>query len=427
MKRMRSSQLLRRAQRLIPGGVNSPVRAFKAVGGKPVFIKRAKGARVYDVDGNSYIDYIGSWGPMILGHTHPKIVSALKKTVEAGTSYGAPTEAEVELAELVLEAFPSMEMVRFVNSGTEATMSAIRLARAHTGRSRIIKFEGCYHGHADSLLVKAGSGATTFGVPDSPGVPLDIAKNTYTAVYNDLGSVREIFERDPEGIACVIVEGVPGNMGVVPPKAGFLEGLRVLTQEYGALLIMDEVMSGFRLCYGGAQTLYNIVPDITCLGKVIGGGLPVGAFGGRKDIMEKLAPSGPVYQAGTLSGNPLAMRAGIETLRLLKKKGTYEKLLNTTNTLCDGIEDIIKRRGLPLRIQRAGSMFTLFFTPEQVRNYQDAVGSDLEGFARYFGRMLSKGILLPPSQFEACFVSLAHTQKEVEETLDAVDKSLKNL
>ena len=427
MKRMRSSQLLRRAQKLIPGGVNSPVRAFKAVGGKPVFIKRAKGARLYDVDGNAYIDYIGSWGPMILGHAHPKVTSALKKTIEAGTSYGAPTEAEVELAEMVLEAFPSMDMVRFVNSGTEATMSAIRLARAHTGRSRIIKFEGCYHGHADSLLVKAGSGAATLGVPDSPGVPLDVAKNTYTAPYNDLGSVREIFEKDPEGVACVIVEGVPGNMGVVPPKAGFLEGLRVLTQEYGALLIMDEVMSGFRLCYGGAQNVYNIVPDITCLGKVIGGGLPVGAFGGRREIMEKLAPSGPVYQAGTLSGNPLAMRAGIETLKLLQKNGTYEKLLSTTDTLCAGIEEIVKRRGLPCRVQKAGSMFTLFFTDRQVKNYQDAAGSDLDRFAKYFSRMLSRGVMLPPSQFEANFVSLAHTKKDVEETLEAVDKALRNL
>ncbi len=427
MKRMRSSQLLRRAQKLIPGGVNSPVRAFKAVGGKPVFIKRAKGARLYDVDGNAYIDYIGSWGPMILGHAHPKVTSALKKTIEAGTSYGAPTEAEVELAEMVLEAFPSMDMVRFVNSGTEATMSAIRLARAHTGRSRIIKFEGCYHGHADSLLVKAGSGAATLGVPDSPGVPLDVAKNTYTAPYNDLGSVREIFEKDPEGVACVIVEGVPGNMGVVPPKAGFLEGLRVLTQEYGALLIMDEVMSGFRLCYGGAQNVYNIVPDITCLGKVIGGGLPVGAFGGRREIMERLAPSGPVYQAGTLSGNPLAMRAGIETLKLLQKNGTYEKLLSTTDTLCAGIEEIAKRRGLPYRVQKAGSMFTLFFADRQVKNYQDAAGSDLDRFAKYFSRMLSRGVMLPPSQFEANFVSLAHTKKDVEETLEAVDKALRNL
>ncbi len=427
MKRMRSSQLLRRAQKIIPGGVNSPVRAFKAVGGKPVFIKRAKGARIYDVDGNSYIDYIGSWGPMILGHAHPKVTSALKRTIDGGTSYGAPTELEVELAELVLEAFPSMEMVRFVNSGTEATMSAIRLARAHTGRSRIIKFEGCYHGHADGLLVKAGSGAATLGVPDSPGVPLDIAKNTYTASYNDLGSVRQILEKDPDGVACVIVEGVPGNMGVVPPKAGFLEGLRVLTREYGALLIMDEVMSGFRLCYGGAQTVYNIVPDITCLGKVIGGGLPVGTFGGRREIMEKLAPSGPVYQAGTLSGNPLAMRAGVETLRLLKKKGTYEKLLDTTNTLCEGIEEIARRRGLALRVQKAGSMFTLFFTDRQVKNYQDAAASDLEGFGRYFGRMLSRGVMLPPSQFEANFVSLAHTNKEVEETLEAADRALRNL
>jgi glutamate-1-semialdehyde 2,1-aminomutase len=405
----RSQKLLKKAEKLIPGGVNSPVRAFKAVGGRPLFIKRAKGSRIYDADGNAYIDY-GSWGPMILGHADTKVTQALKKAVEKGTSYGAPTEFEVELAGLILEAFPSMGMVRFVNSGTEATMS-----------------EGCYHGHSDGLLIKAGSGAATLGVPDSPGVPAEIAGKTHNAVFNDLSSVREILEKDPEGVACVIVEGVPGNMGVVRPKAGFMEGLRVLTSRYGVVFIMDEVMSGFRLCYGGAQKAYKIEPDMTCLGKVIGGGLPVGAFGGKTEIMEKLAPSGPVYQAGTLSGNPLAMVAGIETLKQLKNKGTYEKLIGTTDTLCDGVEEIAKRRSVQSRVARAGSMFTVFFTNRQVKNYQDAKKCDLKKFARYFLRMLKGGVYLPPSQFEAAFVSLAHTRADITKTLEAVDRSFKGL
>ncbi|MBI5598964.1 MAG: glutamate-1-semialdehyde 2,1-aminomutase [Deltaproteobacteria bacterium] len=423
----RSQEIFKKAVKLIPGGVNSPVRAFKAVGGNPLFIKKAKGAKIYDVDGNVYIDYVGSWGPMILGHAHPRVSSALKKAVENGTSYGAPTELEVELAELVTGGFPSIEMVRFVNSGTEATMSAIRLARAYTKRDRIIKFEGCYHGHADSLLVKAGSGAATFGVPDSPGVPADIAKNTYSAVYNDLGSVKKIFEKDPEGVACVIVEGVVGNMGVVRPKAGFLEGLRVLTSQYRAVFIMDEVMSGFRLCYGGAQKAYNITPDLTCLGKIIGGGLPVGAFGGHRKIMEMLAPSGPVYQAGTLSGNPLAMTAGIETLRELGKKGVYEKLIAATEGLCEGISDIARARGVVCQVARAGSMFTLFFSDFPIKNYDDAKKCDLKKFSAYFTRMLKNGVFLPPSQFEAAFMSLAHTGPDIEKTLKAMDKSLKGL
>ncbi|MEE9614004.1 MAG: glutamate-1-semialdehyde 2,1-aminomutase [Thermodesulfobacteriota bacterium] len=423
----RSMQLLKKAEKLIPGGVDSPVRAFKAVGGKPLFIKRAKGSKIYDADNNAYIDYVGSWGPMILGHAEAKVTAAIKKAVDRGTSYGAPTDLEVELAELVTGAFPSMDMVRFVNSGTEATMSAIRLARAHTGRDRIVKFEGCYHGHSDGLLVKAGSGAATFGVPDSPGVPEDIAKNTYNAVFNDLRSVRRIFEKDPKGVACVIVEGSPGNMGVVKPKAGFMEGLRVLTRTYGAVFIMDEVMSGFRLCYGGAQTVHNIAPDMTCLGKVIGGGLPVGAFGGKREIMEKLAPVGPVYQAGTLSGNPLAMTAGIETLKQLQKKGVYEKLIETTDTLCDGIREAAKARGVECRVASAGSMFTVFFSDKQVKSYKDAKGCDMEKFSNYFGRMLKHGVYLPPSQFEAAFVSLAHTKADITKTLEAVDKSFKGL
>ncbi len=427
MGRKRSASILKKAVKIIPGGVNSPVRAFKAVGGGPLFISKAKGSKIYDADGNEYIDYIGSWGPMILGHAHPKVSSALKKAIDKGTSFGAPTELEVVLAEHTLKAFPSMDMVRFVSSGTEATMSAIRLARAYTKRDGILKFEGCYHGHADSLLVKAGSGAATLGVPDSPGVPADLAKHTYNAIYNELASVREIFEKAPEAIACVIIEGAPGNMGVVLPKDGFIGGVKELCAQYGALLIMDEVMSGFRLCYGGAQKVYNIDPDITCLGKVIGGGLPVGAFGGKRHIMEMLSPLGPVYQAGTLSGNPIAMTAGIETLKLLQKKGTYDKLFKATNTLCDGIAEAAKRRSIPVQTAVAGSMFTVFFSEKTVHNYQDAKGSDTVRFGKYFTRMLKKGIYLPPSQFEAVFVSLAHTKDDIESTIEAADKSFKGL
>ncbi len=423
----KSASLLKRAIKVIPGGVNSPVRAFKAVGGGPLFISKAKGSKIYDADNNEYIDYIGSWGPMILGHAHPKVSSALKKAIDRGTSYGAPTELEVVLAGLTLKAFPSMEMVRFVSSGTEATMSAIRLARAYTKRDGIIKFEGCYHGHADSLLVKAGSGAATLGVPDSPGVPADLAKHTYNAVYNDLGSVRELFEKAPEGIACVIIEGAPGNMGVVLPKDGFIDGVRELCTRFGALLIMDEVMSGFRLCYGGAQKVYTVDPDLTCLGKVIGGGLPVGAFGGKRRIMEMLSPSGPVYQAGTLSGNPIAMTAGIETLKLLQKKGTYDKLFAATDTLCAGIAEAAKRRGIPVQTAVAGSMFTVFFSERPVHNYQDAKGSDTARFGKYFTRMLRNGIYLPPSQFEAVFVSLAHSKDDIARTIEAADRSFKGL
>ncbi|MBI5827217.1 MAG: glutamate-1-semialdehyde 2,1-aminomutase [Deltaproteobacteria bacterium] len=419
--------MFKKAVKLIPGGVDSPVRAYKAVGGKPPFIERARGSRIYDVDGNAYIDYIGSWGPMIVGHAHPRVSVALKKAIDRGTSYGAPTGLEVTMAELTLKAFPSMDMVRFVSSGTEATMSAIRLARACTGRDNIIKFEGCYHGHADSLLVKAGSGAATLGVPDSPGVPADLARHTYNAVFNDLGSVEALFEKNPEGVACVIVEGVPGNMGVVLPRDGFMAGLKALCVKYGALLIMDEVMSGFRLCYGGAQKVYHIDPDITCLGKVIGGGLPVGAFGGKRAIMEMLAPSGPVYQAGTLSGNPIAMTAGIETLKLLQRKGVYERLFKTASSLCDGIVEIARRRGVPCQAAVAGSMFTVFFTDRPVENYGGAKRSDLKRFARYFTRMLKAGIYLPPSQFEAVFVSLAHTKDDIEKTLDAAEKSFRGL
>ena len=423
----KSSALMKRATKVIPGGVDSPVRAFNAVGGKPLFIKSAKGASVTDADNNTYIDYVGSWGPMILGHANAKVGAAIKRAVGNSTSFGAPTELEVELARLTINAFPSMDMVRFVNSGTEATMSAIRLARGFTGREKIIKFEGCYHGHADSLLVKAGSGAATLGVPDSPGVPKELAKLTCNAVFNDLKSVERIFKRSPKGVACLIVEGTPGNMGVVPPDPGFFEGLRRLTKKYGALLIMDEVMSGFRACFGGAQKVYKIDPDITCLGKVIGGGLPVGAFGGKRKIMTKLAPIGPVYQAGTLSGNPLAMVAGIETLKLLKKKGAYAKLMKTAVSLEDGLRSIIKELGLPFQVQRAGSMLTLFFTKkdEPVRNFDDAAACDLKKFSKYFSKMLSEGVYLPPSQFEALFVGLSHTRVDIAKTLEAAKKSLK--
>lgn len=423
----KSAQIMKKAQKLIPGGVNSPVRAFKAVGGNPLFISKARGSKIFDADGNSYIDYIGSWGPAILGHAHPKVISAIKKAADKGTSFGAPTELEVILAEHTLKAFPSMDMVRFVSSGTEATMSALRLARGYTKRDGIIKFEGCYHGHSDSLLVKAGSGAATLGVPDSPGVPADLAKHTYNATFNDLDSVKAIFENAPKGIACVIMEGAPGNMGVVLPKDGFVQGLKEMCEKYGALLIMDEVMSGFRLCYGGAQKIYNVDPDLTCLGKVIGGGLPVGGFGGKRKIMEMLAPSGPVYQAGTLSGNPLAMTAGIETLKLLQKKGTYEKLFKSTNKLCEGIKAIAAKRGVPVQVAIAGSMFTVFFNERPVASWLDAKTSDTARFGKYFSKMLKNGIYLPPSQFEAVFVSMAHTNEDIEKTLEAAEKSFKGL
>ncbi|MEE8575241.1 MAG: glutamate-1-semialdehyde 2,1-aminomutase [Thermodesulfobacteriota bacterium] len=423
----KSATLFKKAQKVIPGGVNSPVRAFNSVGGSPLFIASAKGSKIYDADGNAYIDYVGSWGPMILGHGHPKVNAALKRGIASGTSFGAPTALEIELAELTLGAFPSMDMVRFVSSGTEATMSAIRLARGFTGRDGIIKFEGCYHGHADGLLVKAGSGAATFGVPTSPGVPKDFARHTYNAKFNDLESVEKIFKKNRRGIACVIVEGSPGNMGVVPPAKGFMKGLKRLTKKYGALLIMDEVMSGFRLCYGGAQKVHGVTPDITCLGKVIGGGLPVGAFGGKRKIMKMLSPSGPVYQAGTLSGNPLAMTAGIETLNLLKKPGTYEKIIASTTTLADGIREIVTDKGLPYQVQQAGSMLTLFFTkkPKPVCNFKDAAACEHDKFAEFFQRMLKCGIYLPPSSYEAAFVGLAHSRADIAKTLEAVDKSLK--
>jgi glutamate-1-semialdehyde 2,1-aminomutase len=422
-----SKRLFKRAAALIPGGVNSPVRAFRAVGGNPLFIERAKGSRIYDADGNAYIDYVLSWGPMILGHAHPRVVKALKNAVEKGTSYGAPTAVEIELAELVLKAYPSMEKVRMVNSGTEATMSAIRVARGFTGRDKIIKFEGCYHGHADGLLVKAGSGAMTFGLPDSPGVPKAYAKNTLTLPFNDTKALKTMIEREWRSLACVIIEPVVGNIGCVLPRPGFLETLRKLTRKHGIVLIFDEVMTGFRVSFGGAQAFYGIKPDMTCLGKVIGGGLPVGAYGGKKEIMTMVSPEGPVYQAGTLSGNPLAMTAGIETIRELSKKGIYKQLEKKSSQLEEGLGDAAKRAGVKTRFYRAGSMFCTYFTGNEVFDYTTAKTSDTGKFSKFFSEMLQRGINLAPSQFEAGFMSLAHTGKDIENTVKAAYEALKKI
>jgi glutamate-1-semialdehyde 2,1-aminomutase len=427
MSRKKSIGLYHRALEMIPGGVNSPVRAFKAIGVPPIFIEHAKGSKIYDADGNEYIDYVGSWGPMILGHAHPKIVLALKKAIPKGTSYGAPTALEIELANKVRKAFPSIELARMVSSGTEAVMSAIRVARGYTGRTKMIKFEGCYHGHGDSLLVKAGSGAMTFGIPDSLGIPEDLAKHTLTASYNNLESVKALVTQYPEQIACIVVEPIAGNMGVVLPERGFLEGLRKICDEKGILLIFDEVISGFRAAYGGAQELYKIKADMTCLGKIIGGGLPVGAYGGRRAIMERVSPLGGVYQAGTLSGNPLAMTAGIATLELLKGKKIYQDLEKKTLYLAERISECAEERGIPYSINRAIGMFTLFFTEGPVRDYRSAKTSDTKRFARFFIEMMNEGIYLPPSQFEAWFISLAHTQKDLDKTIEACDTALRKI
>lgn len=423
----RSKQLFQDAQKYIPGGVNSPVRAFKSVGADPLFIKKAGGSRIYDEDGNEFIDYVGSWGPMILGHCHPAVAAAVKAAVDNGSSFGAPTELEVTLAEMVVDAVPSVEMVRMVSSGTEATMSAIRLARGYTGRDNILKFAGCYHGHADSLLVKAGSGAATFGVPDSPGVPGDFAKHTLTAEYNNLDSVKALINENSGKIACIIVEPIAGNMGTVPPAEGFLEGLRSLCTDEGIVLIFDEVMTGFRVAYGGAQELYGMTPDMTTLGKIIGGGLPVGAFGGKKEIMQKLSPAGGVYQAGTLSGNPLAMTAGIETLKLLRRHGFYRELEEKSALLSAGIEKAAKDAGFPIFSTRVGSMFCAFFTKGDVRDWTSAAACDTKAFSKYFLAMLEQGIYLAPSQFETAFVSIAHTDADIDRTIEAAQKAFKTL
>ncbi len=414
------------AKRVIPGGVNSPVRAFGSVGGTPRFIREAFGSRITDEEGLSYIDYVASWGPMILGHGHPAVVAAIREAAGRGTSYGAPTRFEVEMARRIVAAFDSIDLVRMVSSGTEATMTAIRLARGFTGRDRIIKFTGCYHGHADSLLVKAGSGVATLGIPGSPGIPGPLAELTIALPYNNAEAFQEAVGRYGSEVACVIVEPVAGNMGVVPACPGFLETLRETTRKAGILLIFDEVITGFRVSYGGWQQACGITPDLTCLGKIIGGGLPVGALGGRKEIMERLAPTGPVYQAGTLSGNPLAMAAGIATLDILKG-ADYAALEETTETLCRGLLDQFKRKGIPVRINRIASMFTLFFTDGEVTDFDTASRSDTKRFARFFPGMLAAGVYLAPAQFEACFVSFAHTREDIARTIEACERSLGTL
>ncbi len=423
----KSAQLYEEATNYIPGGVNSPVRAFQPVGGTPVFIAKGEGALLTDVDGNTYIDYVDSWGPLLLGHRHPEVVKALQNCLEIGTSFGAPTELETVLAKMIVDALPAVDMVRLVNSGTEATMSAIRLARGYTNRNKIVKFAGCYHGHADFLLIKAGSGALTLGVPTSPGVPASTAEHTIIAPYNNLETLQEIFRQAGEDIAAVIVEPVAGNMGVIPPAPGFLAGLRKLTEQYGALLIIDEVMTGFRVAYGGAQVLYDIEPDLTTLGKIIGGGLPVGAYAGKREIMSAVAPAGPVYQAGTLSGNPLAVTAGITTLQLLRRPGVYDALEQKSARLEQGLRQAAAEASLELTFNRVGSMLCTFFTSEPVTDYDSAAKSDTKQFAEFFAGMLQRGIYLAPSQFEAAFMSLAHSDEQINYTVEAARAVFKDI
>ncbi len=424
----RSRRLYRQSLRILPGGVNSPVRDFRAVGGNPVFIARAKGAYLFDVDGNRYLDYVGSWGPAIVGHAHPRVVKKVREAAAEGMSFGAATERELVLARHIRSGFPAMEKLRLVNSGTEAAMSAIRLARAYTGKNRVVKFDGCYHGHSDSFLVKAGSGSMTFGVADSAGVTPRVAQDTISIPFNDGEAVEKIFQRNGKNIAALIVEPVPANMGLVLPEPGFLRLLREVTSHYGSLLIFDEVISGFRVCFGGAQHWYGVTPDLTCLGKIVGGGMPIGAYGGSNEAMELVAPLGPVYQAGTLSGNPLATAAGIETLTILSQsKDAYEKIEDITTTLCKGLGEIISRRGVPARIAQLGSLFTLFFSKKQVKDYRQAMRCDLQSFARYFRAMLKGGIYIPPSQFETNFVSMAHTRKDIAVTLEVMDRAFRSI
>ena len=423
MKRSRSKKLFKEAQRYLPGGVDSPVRAFKAVSGEPLFIKKGCGSKIYDADGNEFIDYVCSWGPLILGHAHPRVVQAVCRAAEGGTSYGAPTELETRLAKMICEAMPSIEKIRFVSSGTEATMSALRLARAFTKRDKILKFDGCYHGHSDGLLVKAGSGVATLGLPDSLGVPSGYTCNTLIASYNNLCQVEEIFDKYRD-IAAVIVEPVAANMGVVKPQPMFLEGLRAVTEAQGALLIFDEVITGFRVAYGGAQELYGVQPDLTCLGKIIGGGLPVGAYGGRDEIMSMVAPSGSVYQAGTLSGNPLAMSAGIATLEVLRSGGAYAELEGKSRLLEDGIARAAEASGATIATARIGSLITVFFASNLPSDYESAKCSDTKRFAKFFNALLEQGVYWPPSQFEAAFVSLAHGEDDIEATVSAIEKAM---
>ena len=422
-----SAQLFARAQQVIPGGVNSPVRAFRGVGGSPLFIRAASGAMLHDADGRSYIDYIGSWGPMILGHAQPEIIAAIRAAAERGTSYGAPTELEIQLAEEVIRFFPSIEKLRLTSSGTEATMSALRLARGYTGRSKIVKFEGCYHGHSDSLLVRAGSGVATLGLPDSPGVLPEVARATITVPFNDVAALERVFDEVGSDIAAVIIEPVVGNMGCVAPQEGYLQAVRRITEQHGAVLIFDEVMTGFRLAPGGAQELYGIKADLTTLGKILGGGLPVGGFGGRREIMDVVAPVGPVYQAGTLSGNPLAVTAGLTLLRLLRQGKVYEQLERVTAKIVAGLTEAARHAGVKVTANRVGSMFTIFFTDELVTDWTSASRSDREAFGRFFHAMLDEGVYLPPSQFEAAFVSTAHSDELVEQTIAAARKAFAQL
>lgn len=423
-----SEKLFEQAQRVIPGGVNSPVRAFKSVGGTPLFIKQANGAYIEDVDGKRYIDYVLSWGPMILGHAHPEVIHAVQEQSEFGLSFGAPTPLETEIAEEICKLVPSMELVRMVSSGTEATMSALRLARGYTNRNKIIKFEGCYHGHSDSLLVKAGSGALTFGVPSSPGVPADLVQHTLTLPYNDIATLEEAFKKQGSDVACVIVEPVAGNMNCIPPVPGFLEKLRSLCSEYGALLIFDEVMTGFRVGLGGAQGKYQVKPDLTCLGKVVGGGMPAAAFGGRRDIMEQISPLGPVYQAGTLSGNPVAMAAGLTTLRLIQKPGFYDQLEEKVQYLLNGLKRVAAEANVPLTTNSAGSMFGFFFSHEEnITNFNQVMASNSDRFKRFFHKMLERGVYLAPSSFEAGFMSIAHSQDDLDFTIAQAGEVLSDL
>jgi len=423
----KSQSLYERALKYIPGGVNSPVRACKSVGADPLFIDRADGCLIYDADGNRFIDYIGSWGPMILGHRHPAVVEAIIGVLHRGTSFGAPIDLEIELAEMVCDAVASVDLVRMVNSGTEATMSAIRLARGATGRDLVVKFDGCYHGHADTLLVAAGSGVATLGIPGSPGVPPDVAKHTLSLPYNDIEAVKQVLEEKGDQVACVIVEPVAGNMGLVPPAAGFLEALRAQTQKHGVILIFDEVMTGFRVAYGGAQTRYGITPDLTCFGKVIGGGLPVGAYGGKIELMSQIAPQGSVYQAGTLSGNPLAMIAGIATLKQLKKEGVYESLEQKSARLATGLAAAAQNSGIAARVDHVGSMLGMFFTGQEVSNFEDAKTCDLQRFSAFYQGMRQEGIYIAPSQFEVLFVSAAHSDEDIDATIEAVQRVLEKL
>jgi glutamate-1-semialdehyde 2,1-aminomutase len=422
-----SHSLYERAIKYIPGGVNSPVRACKSVGTCPLFIDRADGCFIYDADGNRFIDYIGSWGPMILGHRHPAVIEAITAVLERGTSFGAPTDLEIQLAEMVIDAVPSVDIVRMVNSGTEAAMSAIRLARGATGRDLVIKFDGCYHGHADTLLVAAGSGVATLGIPGSPGVPEDIAHHTLSLPYNDVEAVQRVMDEMGDQVACVIIEPVAGNMGLVPPKAGFLQSLRELTEKNGSILIFDEVMTGFRVAYGGAQSLYDISPDLSCFGKVIGGGLPVGAYGGKMEIMSQIAPEGSVYQAGTLSGNPIAMAAGIATLEQLQKPGFYENLETKSGRLVAGLTESARKAGIASRVDHVGSMIGMFFTDQEITNFEDAKTCDLERFTSFYQGMRQHGIYIAPSQFEALFLSAAHTDEHIDTTIDAAQRVLESL